>query len=158
MPRIQIGGFRGGKKAIEPMYAEVDEDDVERLSKYKWGQNNQSNPHTSYAFTRTGGEKLIMHRFIMGLGSYNDDKRIIDHKDGNGLNNKKENLTICDCLYNSQSFRRHNANVGSVSIDKSMKRVKRWKAHMIINGVRHQKRFLTEEEARAYIVSITPTV
>jgi hypothetical protein len=156
MPLIQVGGWRTGQRIVTPVFAEIDEDDVEKVSKYKWGQNKVSSKHTKYAQSNTGGKKIHMHRLIMGLGDYIDDKRIIDHKDGNGLNNKKENLVICDTLYNSQSFRSHHGtrNVGYVYLDTSMKRIKRWKACFTLNGVRHQKRFLTEQEACDWINNI----
>jgi hypothetical protein len=160
MPIIQIGGHRGGQRSVAPLFAEVDEDDLEKLSVYKWGINYSSSHHTNYARTNTGGKKIHMHRFIMGLGDYKDDKRIINHKDGNGLNNKKENLEICDTLYNSQSFRRHHgsANIGVVYFDTSMKRVKRWKACITINGVKHVARFLTEDEGRQYINQLVSNI
>ena len=153
MPTIQVGGHRGGSRIVEPVYSEIDDDDVERVSKYKWGQNNGSNPHTTYAKTITKGGVVHLHRFIMGLGYYKDDKRIINHIDGNGLNNKKSNLEICDTLYNSQSFRRNKeyANTGVVYYDTSMKRVKRWRACITINKVRHHQRFLTEAEGYEWI-------
>ena len=153
MPLIQVGGHRGGKRRVEPVFAEVDDEDVERVSQYKWSQNNQSNEHTTYALTIVNGKKIHLHRFIMGLGDYRDDKRIIDHKDGNGLNNKKENLTICSTLYNSQSFRRHFGDraTGCVYYDTSMKRVKRWRATIVIMGEKHHKRFLTEQEGKDWI-------
>jgi hypothetical protein len=156
MPTIQIGGHRGGRRRVEPKYAEVDEEDLERVSQYCWGQNNESNKHTTYAQTNMNGRRVHLHRFIMGLGDYKDDKRIVDHKDGNGLNNKKENLVICDTLYNSQSFRRHHGecNVGVVYYDTSMKRVKRWRACITLNGIRQQRRFLTEQEGRDWIASL----
>ena len=157
MPVIQVGGYRGGQRRVEPVFAEVDDDDLERVSQYKWSQNKESNKHTTYAKTYVNGRWLHLHRFIMGLGDYKDDKRIIDHKDGNGLNNKKENLVICDTLYNSQSFRRHhgNNNVGIVYYDTSGKRVKRWKACIVINKVKHQQRFLTEQEGKDWITHLT---
>ena len=151
MPTIQVGGHRGGSRAVEPLFAEVDDDDLERVSAFKWCINSDSNPHTKYAQTHTGGKKLHLHRFIMGLGDYATDKRIINHKDGNGLNNKKSNLEICDTLYNSQSFNRHHAPSGCVSYDTSMKRVKRWRACITIYKTKHQARFETEEEAWAWI-------
>ena len=154
MPTIQIGGHRGGERKVEPLFAEIDEEDVELVSKYSWGINSQSNPHTKYAHSNTGGKKTHLHRLIMGLGDYKDDKRIINHIDGNGLNNVKSNLEICDCLYNSQSFRKHNSNIGCVYVDTSMKRVKRWKAYIVINKIKHQKRFLTEEEGKIWIENI----
>ena len=130
MPFIQVGGHRGGSRAVAPVFAEVDDDDLERVSAFKWSINSNSNPHTKYAISITGGTKQHLHRLIMGLGDYATDKRVINHKDGNGLNNKKSNLEICDT---------------------SMKRLKRWKACITIYKVRYQKRFDTEEEAWLWI-------
>ena len=160
MPQIQIGGHRSGMRTVQPVYAEVDDEDYERLSKYKWSINKSSSPHVKYAQTNTGGKKIHMHRLIMGLEDYADDKRIINHIDGNGLNNKKSNMEICDMLYNSQSFRRHHGehNVGCVYYDTSMKRVKRWRTCITINKVKTQKRFETEDEANAYLQSIIDTL
>lgn len=156
MSLIQIGGHRGGTRKVEPVFAEIDEEDLERVNQYKWGKNTHSSQHTIYAETIMNGKRVHLHRFIMGLGDYAVDKRIIDHKDGNGLNNKKQNLTICDTLYNSQSFRRHHGenNVGCVYYDTSMKRVKRWRACITLNGKKQQKRFLTEQEGKDWIASL----
>lgn len=156
MPTIQVGGHRGGQRKVQPVIADIDDDDMERVSQYKWSQNKGSNPHTLYAQTIVNGRKIHLHRFILGLGDYKDDKRIVDHKDGNGLNNRKENLVICDTLYNSQSFRRHHGeqNVGCVYYDTSMKRVKRWRAMIVLNGVKHQRRFLTEQDGKDWIASL----
>jgi hypothetical protein len=159
MPQIQVGGHQPRTKGTEK-FADVDEDDFERVNKYKWGLNNQSSSHTTYAQTCSGSTKekqrhTHMHRFIMGLGDYKDDKRIINHIDGNGLNNCKNNLEICDTLYNSQSFRRHhgNSNTGYVAIDPSGKRIKKWRAIIFINKVRYQKRFETEQEGKDFIAT-----
>ena len=157
MVQIQVGGHRGGT----PIYADIDEEDFERINKYNWSKNTTSNPYTTYAKTKTKtiGTKHL-HRVIMGLGDYKDDKRIINHIDGNGLNNIKSNLEICDVLYNNQSFRRHHgkANVGVVYYDTSMKRIKRWKAQITINKITHTKRFLTEQEGKDFIKSVLVNV
>jgi len=48
--------------------------------------------HTDYAIaTINEHEKIFLHRLI--LNYYGDED--IDHKDRNGLNNKKDNLKIC---------------------------------------------------------------
>jgi hypothetical protein len=150
MPFIKVGGHRRGTAVI---CAEVDEEDFERVNKYKWGKNTSSSANTIYAQTGCGKTKKHLHRVIMGLGDYKDDKRIINHIDGDGLNNKKSNLEICDNLYNSQSFRRVHQNVGSVHIDKSGKRIKKWRACIIIDKVRHQQRFETEQEGKDFIAT-----
>jgi hypothetical protein len=151
MPFIQVGGHRGGSRAVAPVFAEVDDDDLERVSAFKWSINSNSSRHTKYAISITGGTKQHLHRLIMGLGDYATDKRVVNHIDGNGLNNKKSNLEICDTLYNSQPFTRHNSPAGCVSIDTSMKRVKKWRATITIYKVRYQKRFETEEEGWLWI-------
>jgi hypothetical protein len=160
MKLIQVGGHQPRTKGTEK-FAEIDDEDFERVSKYKWGLNNASSPNTTYAKTCSGSTREKMrhthlHRFIMGLGDYKDDKRIINHIDGNGLNNQKSNLEICDTLYNSQSFRRPKSsqNVGSVAIDPSGKRIKKWKAVIVINKVKYQQRFKTEQEGKDYITNL----
>jgi Fe-S-cluster formation regulator IscX/YfhJ len=135
----------------------IDDEDYEKIKNYNWRLNTRSNKNTYYAqYTVYKDCKYIkrisLHRLIMGLGDYKDDKRIINHIDGNGLNNQKNNLEICDIMYNSQSFRRPNqsCNIGNINYDTSMKRLKRWRFIMKVNGKRHQKRFLTKEEAEEY--------
>jgi len=156
---IQVGGHRGGTRTTEPVFAEIDDEDFEKVSKYTWSKNTQSNSHTTYAQTTTGGKRIHLHRLIMGLGDYSEDKRIINHIDGNGLNNKKSNLEICDTLHNSQSFRRHHGdnNIGCVYFDTSMKRVKRWRAIVVVNKKKYQARFATKEEGQEYIDNIIST-
>ena len=150
---IQLGGHRGGKRYIEPIFAEIDDEDFDKVSQYTWSQNITSNPNTIYAQTRTNGRKIHLHRLIMGLGDYSVDKRIINHIDGNGLNNKKSNLEVCDICYNSQSIRRI-GNKGSIEYDNSNNRKKCWRAKIVINKVQTRKRFFTREEAEQFIQTV----
>jgi len=160
MRLIQVGGHQPRTKGKEK-FAEIDDEDYERVSKYKWGLNDSSSSKTSYAKTMAGStrekiKRTHLHRFIMGLDDYNIDKRIINHIDGNGLNNQKSNLEICDTLYNSQSFRKplSSQNVGYVGINSSEKRIKKWRAVIVINKVKYQQRFKTEQEGRDYIKEV----
>jgi hypothetical protein len=76
----------------------VDDEDYERLKNFKWYYNNHNSSGIGYAFrfvkiSPTQRKFLSMHRQILGLppGSI----PMVDHKDGNGLNNCKSNLRIC---------------------------------------------------------------
>lgn len=73
----------------------VDDDDFEKLNKIKWQSLVKSN--TIYACNNIGR----MHRIIM------DAKKgeIIDHLDGNGLNNQKSNLRNCTFQENMRNKR-----------------------------------------------------
>lgn len=70
-------------------YAKVDDEDFEKLSKYKWSRI------TIYAKTwkRINGKDITiqMHRMIMNP----PDGMDVHHIDHDGLNNQKSNLVVC---------------------------------------------------------------
>ena len=138
-------------------FMEIDEEDfdkIENLSSIIL--NTTSNKTTYYAKSvvyenKKYVKKINIHRLIMGLGDYKNDKRIINHIDGNGLNNKKENLEICDIMYNSQSHNQKNRVRKNYYFENDPKRKKKWKATKKLFGKRIDKRFLTEQECIDYI-------
>jgi hypothetical protein len=76
-------------------YTMVDDIDYKYLSKRKW-QYTKSNSNTVYV---VGWEKdennkdrrILMHRIIMDANK----GIVVDHKNGNGLDNRRQNLRIC---------------------------------------------------------------
>ncbi len=72
-------------------FAIVDDKDYERLNKYKWYA--AKNKRTFYAM-RTGS--IYMHRQILGLLL----EQQCDHRNHNGLDNRKQNLRICTIAQN----------------------------------------------------------
>lgn len=85
MKKIPLGNNKG--------FALIDDEDFELVSQHKW--RIQQGNHTDYAkgnIKRAGkGTTMYMHRLLMGEPK---DKGI-DHIDGDGLNNQRENLRIC---------------------------------------------------------------
>lgn len=77
----------------------VDDEDYERVSKMKWHASfhGKEGHEKWYACTtsrdyKNHSSKIRMHRLIMGLEP--GDKRVVHHKDDDGLNNQKSNLEI----------------------------------------------------------------
>ena len=141
--RIQVGGHIGNS---EMMWAEIDSEDEEKVSKYKWTLDKQKN--TNYAKSRKGN--IMLHRHIMSLE--NGDGQVVDHIDGNGLNNRKSNLKVTSNLENTQSWRCVNTtrNHGSVYIDKRTNRKNPWQSQITIYGKVYTACHATEQEARDY--------
>ncbi len=71
------------------LVALVDDEDAERVLRHKWCVLSGKHSKTSYAFTNIKrGTTALMHRMILGAPA----GRLIDHIDGNGLNNTRANL------------------------------------------------------------------
>lgn len=65
----------------------IDVEDVEKCRPYKWHIRKSNS--TEYAITSLEGNKKIhLHRFVLDY----DGELEVDHKNRNGLDNRKENL------------------------------------------------------------------
>lgn len=84
-------------------FAQVDDIDFERVSRHKWSALSARKETSVWYARRTirteDGKRvsLFMHKLIMPT-----DKQL-DHIDGNGLNNQRNNLRICDRIRNGQN-------------------------------------------------------
>lgn len=116
--------------------ATVDLEDWERMNtKYKW--QAQKSRNTFYAIRSISLEKgrgckkrtERMHRIIMGA----KQGQIIDHIDGNGLNNTRENLRFVT-LSENQRNRRPNKNSYSGYKGVVKGTYNKWYARIFING------------------------
>ncbi|MBN1359208.1 MAG: HNH endonuclease [Sedimentisphaerales bacterium] len=70
-------------------FAIVDAADYERLSRYRWYASRSAGKTYARRNTRLG--TILMHREIV----HAPKGLIVDHFDGNGLNNRRSNLRIC---------------------------------------------------------------
>ena len=77
----------------------IDNDDVEKISKYKWYINKPQNARTLYVASDKVGK---LHRFILNV---TDKTILIDHINRNGLNNKKNNLRKVNNSINKKNMK-----------------------------------------------------
>lgn len=102
-----------------------------------------------YAATKTGSDNhstLLMHRLIMNC------RRgiMIDHRDGDGLNNRRSNLREADHSQNGRNQGPGNQNTSGFKGVSFIKRSSRWKAAITVYKKRHYLgSFKTPEEAYA---------
>lgn len=68
----------------------VDAQDVELVSAYSWHAHVRRNGKTYARTGRSGGVRIYMHRPILATA----DGMETDHRDGDGLNNRRANLRV----------------------------------------------------------------
>lgn len=80
-----------------------------------------------------GGATNFLHRLILSAprGS------MVDHVDGNPLNNRRSNIRLCTHAQNMKNRRRHKTNASGfkgVSHDPGRSRIRPWRAKIQVDG------------------------
>jgi hypothetical protein len=83
------------------LHALVDAEDYEMLKGHKWCAMTVGG--NVYAGRREKGRFILMHRQIMNP----PQGKVVDHKNGNGLDNRRCNLRICSAQENAWNCRPH---------------------------------------------------
>jgi hypothetical protein len=128
----------------------LDDEDYIRVSKYKWHYAEYM-PGKGYAKTKNKGEGpalLRMHRFILGLSG--NEK--VDHINGDGLDNRKDNLRIVNQSQNMMNTGVRSTNTSGFKGVCYDKRWSNWLAHVWKDGKQIYIGSFKEKEdaARAY--------
>jgi hypothetical protein len=87
------------------LFATVDDNDLEMVSKFRWYAFCPKG--ASYAMTQdlpNGQKRVFLHRLIMGAAK----GVVVDHINGDGLDNRRANLRIASYAQNSWNSRRVN--------------------------------------------------
>jgi hypothetical protein len=150
---IRDGAFvfgRGGTmKRIEltqGKYATVDDVDYEKVSQHKWwAQQSNLSDHLWYAMTKIDTQVVSLHRFLMEC-----PKGEVDHKDGDGLNNRRANLrevTKTQQRMNQKRFKNNQSGFKGVRWEAN-----KWRARIGVNNKHiHLGRFENKlDAAKAY--------
>lgn len=150
MRLIPLGGKHGKGR-----FAKVDDADFDRVNQYKWFL--QKIGYVEYAVVdiiEDGKRKYVyMHRLILDKELSGNQR--VDHRDGDGLNNQRENLRACtgsqNCI-NKGKNKNNTSGYKGVILHKGDKRKKKWKAQIKVDRkVIVVGYFLTKEEAaKAY--------
>lgn len=124
----------------------VDDEDYERVSQYKWFAHKEN--IRFYAWGRINKKIIKLHRFIMNI---HNPKILVDHINGNGLDNRKENLRFCSASQNNFNRKPIKNISGYKGVRKELKS-KNWSARIYMNyKEKYLGSFITKEDAaKAY--------
>lgn len=92
--KVYLNGKAGAGK-----YALVDDKDYELVSRYRWFLNQDG-----YAISgrkRRSDKSILMHRMVMNTPT----GMLTDHKNQDKLDNRRENLRICNTSENNRNMR-----------------------------------------------------
>jgi hypothetical protein len=105
--------------------SKIDKEDIERCKKVKWAIT-RCRDGREYVQGKLNRKPISLHRFLLGerVG-----KTVIDHKNHDGLDNRKSNLRICTISENGMN--RKSLGIG-FNNDK-----KKWVARIQVDGKRH---------------------
>lgn len=124
MKEIVLNTFKKSLTTFRSKVALVSDEDFEYLNQFHWYA--EKHPHGYYARTsdkRIG--KIMMHRLIM---QPKNSKQLIDHRDGDMLNNQRDNLRFCTYSQNRMN-RKANKNSTSKYLGVSfIKKAQKWQA------------------------------
>ncbi len=123
------------------MTALVDPEDFESLSQFVWYAVSSRGTH--YA---KRGKNTRMHREILGL---TDSSLIVDHINGNGLDNRKCNLRVVDVKTNVQNRQRSKAGNKCPGV---FQENGKWRTQVTIDYKKHYLgSFFNEDDAIAAV-------
>jgi hypothetical protein len=98
---------------------EIDDEDAGRVLAHSWwvSSSPETDGHVICFSAKIAGKIIKLHRYIMG----DPAGLVIDHQDGNRLNNRKANLRVCTVKENNMNLgltRRNKSGYRGVSFSK----------------------------------------
>jgi hypothetical protein len=140
-----VGTSRKGVSAI------VDAEDYERISRIPW--NVMRTRGLSYAVSNSPSHKGLMHRLILNAPRH----LLVDHRNGNGLDNRKKNLRLTTQSRNlGNSVKRKLPISGYRGVQRAKQKGVFWDAIIRVDGTRrvYLGTFANPKEAsKAYVAA-----
>lgn len=140
-------------KLTHDKIALVDDEDFYRLNMFEWYAIK--NKYTWYAgcslYDKNGRwiKNIFMHRVILDV---HDSETHVDHRDGNGLNNTRDNIRVCTSSQNQCNRKKPKNNKSGYKGVFWRKETKKWRARIVVNYKRIHLGYFDDiiDAARAY--------
>lgn len=131
------------------MYALADAADAEALSSHKWTAQKSSGSNLVYAVCKQDGRRIFMHRYLLSPRS----DLSVDHVNGDGLDNRRENIRICSHAENMRN-RRHSRRAACAYKGVCRNR-RKYRAQIRHEGVKYHLGVFDDQEsaAKAYDIA-----
>ena len=115
------------------MVATISKSDFVKVGHFKWTANKNASgiwyAMRNESLPNGGRRALLLHRVLMDAPS----GVLVDHIDGDGLNNVRSNLRLCTPAQNAQNTKRQKNNKSGFKGVSLCKQTGRWKAVIMAN-------------------------
>jgi hypothetical protein len=97
------------------MVALVDDEDFELASRFRWSPHTHKNKHGQIIYAETSKmtnrvrTRMYLHRLLMSA----QPGELVDHRDGDGLNNQRANLRLCTRVENGRNAAKTGGRLGT---------------------------------------------
>lgn len=123
------------------LYALIDEEDAELVSQHRWRPHFRA--HCFYAKSNDGA---YMHRLLLNPSA----DEIIDHRNRDGLDNRRANIHIATPGINARNTRPHRKS--SSRFKNVAKARNRWEVRIVVDGTCVNLGHYLSEELAAHVV------
>jgi hypothetical protein len=114
-----------------------------RVSEARW--KNKNTEQTYYATVGDRRRQKFLHRVILGLS---DPAVLVDHINGNGLDNRKSNLRVCNNQQNQANCRKQANTSSRYKGVRWHKGQAKWNAYIKVDGeMKYLGTFIEESKA-----------
>lgn len=130
-------------------FALVDNEDYAFLNQWKWFWLN---PGYAARTIRTGKSfhKVLMHRVLLTRTKGQE----VDHKNGNGIDNRKRNLRICTKIQNHWNRGKSKRNTSGYKGVHWHRASKKWSANITANHKKHFLGYFTSKKKAAMVYAV----
>ena len=127
------------RRSGEKIYSQIDLDQVDSVRQKHWCYTT-----SGYIRSDKKDEYILLHRFLKDANKGD----IIDHIDGNSLNNQLSNLRFCTLKQNGQNSRNRPKPNGVIGVRKDIRCASSYRAQIYFSSSTHiEKTFRSEELA-----------
>lgn len=113
----------------------IDDEDFPLIQNHTWwAYRRRLSSHADYAFTTIKKRTVFMHRRIMSAAR----GQVVDHANGDGLDNRRANLRLCTVSQNGAN--RHAVPIGEAGfrgVHRSSKPGRPYRVRIIANRIRY---------------------
>lgn len=143
MKLIPVIGPKG-----QMFHAKVDDEDFDRMSKHRWiyakGGSGSCYVIRRVYVSRSYSKSIFMHREVMET----PDGLITDHRNHDTLDNRKENLRVCDYAQNGQNNKPTGKTSKFKGVSRHQGKAKPWQSKIRVGDKRiYLGTFATEQDA-----------